>query len=215
MISVVGNLKGGSGKSTVAFNLAVWLAVNGEKINAIDLDPQRTLTDVAEVRREEGYFPLFPVQTGGRDLLDGVNGKLGEVIIDIGTADMDAVKGAIAVADRIIIPVPPSQADIWSTQRFLGLIDKVATVKQPECCVFVNRADTHHSIRESDEAEEALEQLEGINLIRSRLHQRTAYRRSFSEGVGVFEVTPSSKAAQEFLLFASLLYPSAQNEGAR
>jgi chromosome partitioning protein len=213
MITVIGNLKGGSGKSTVAFNLSVWLAVHGERISAFDLDPQRTLTDVAEVRSEEGFTPLFSLHYGGKELLDDIPGRSGEVIIDIGTADMDAVKGALSVADRIVVPVPPSQADIWSTQRFLSLINKITKEKAPEVCVFVNRADTHHSIRESDEAEEALAELDGITLIRNRLYQRTAYRRSFSEGLGVFELVPWSKAAKEFMAFASILYPETRVAG--
>lgn len=215
MITVVGNLKGGSGKSTVAFNLAVWLAVHGERVSAFDLDPQRTLTDVAEVRSEEGFTPLFSLHYGGSGLIEDIRSKTGEVIVDIGTADMESVKAALSVADRILVPVPPSQADIWSTQRFLTLIDKVVGEKSPEICVFVNRADTHHSIRESDEAEEALAELEGVNLIENRLCQRTAYRRSFSEGMGVFELVPWSKAAKEFMAFASILYPETRVAGGK
>ena len=69
--------------------------------------------------------------------------------------------------------------------------------------------------RESDEAEEALAQLDGIRLIRNRLFQRTAYRRSFSEGLGVFEQEPSSKAALEFMDFAAALYPDTHTQGNR
>ncbi|NOR52356.1 MAG: AAA family ATPase [Gammaproteobacteria bacterium] len=209
MITVVGNLKGGAGKSTVAFNLAVWLARHGERVTAFDLDPQRTLTDVADVRAEEGYTPLFSLHEGGAELIDEIKDKSGEVIVDIGTANMDAVKAAIAIADRILIPVPPSQADVWSTQRFLTIINKVSSDDNPpEVMVFINRADTHQAIRESDEAEDALSELDGVHLIRSRLCQRTAYRRSFSEGLGVFERKPSSKASKEFMQFAKILYPN-------
>lgn len=38
MITVVGSLKGGSGKSTITFNLAVWLAMADQKVLAIDAD---------------------------------------------------------------------------------------------------------------------------------------------------------------------------------
>jgi chromosome partitioning protein len=209
MITVVGNLKGGAGKSTVAFNLAVWLARHGERVTTFDLDPQRTLTDVADVRSEEGYTPLFSLHFGGVELIDDIRERSGEIIVDVGTANMDAVKAAISIADRILIPVPPSQADVWSTQRFLKLVSKVVSKKRPpEVLVFVNRADTHQAIRESDEAEEALAEIEDINLIKSRLCQRTAYRRSFSEGLGVFERKPSSKASKEFMAFARILYPN-------
>ena len=213
MITVIGNLKGGAGKSTVAFNLAVWLAAHGKPVSAFDLDPQRTLTDVTEVRGEQGHSPLFILNSGGAELLDTISDIDDEVIVDIGTADMAALKAALGIADRVLIPVPPSQADIWSTQRFLALVGQSAVKKSPQICAFVNRADTHHSVRESDEAEEALTELGGITLLRQRLSQRTAFRRSFTEGLGVFEMVPWSKASREFKAFAVSLYPETQSEG--
>lgn len=213
MVTVIGNLKGGAGKSTVAFNLALWLAAHGKPVSAFDLDPQRTLTDVTEVRGEQGHSPLFILNSGGVELLETISNTAGEVIVDIGTADMEALKGALGVADRVLIPVPPSQADIWSTQRFLALLGQSAVIKSPQICAFVNRADTHHSVRESDEAEEALTELGGITLLRQRLSQRTAFRRSFTEGLGVFEMVPWSKASREFKAFAVTLYPETQVEG--
>ncbi|HGG59015.1 MAG TPA: ParA family protein, partial [Gammaproteobacteria bacterium] len=42
MITVIGSLKGGSGKSTVTFNLGVWLSMAGQSVQLIDLDPQAT-----------------------------------------------------------------------------------------------------------------------------------------------------------------------------
>ena len=63
MLTVIGNLKGGTGKSTVAFNLAVWLAHGKNGVKVFDLDPQRTLVDVNEVRTEDGYEPTFEVST--------------------------------------------------------------------------------------------------------------------------------------------------------
>ena len=54
MLTVIGNLKGGTGKSTVAFNLAVWLAHEKHGVRVFDLDPQATLIDTAEIREEDG-----------------------------------------------------------------------------------------------------------------------------------------------------------------
>ena len=41
MITVIANLKGGTGKSTVTFNLAVWLRSTDRRVAVIDLDPQK------------------------------------------------------------------------------------------------------------------------------------------------------------------------------
>ena len=37
MITVIGNLKGGSGKSTVAFNLAIWLAMQNKAFGVLQM----------------------------------------------------------------------------------------------------------------------------------------------------------------------------------
>lgn len=202
MITIVGNLKGGTGKSTVVFNLAVWLETHGKKTQVLDLDPQATVTDVTDIRREDGYEPMFSLSNHLSDL---DNKSFQEVLIDIGMLGVDEFKKALAVADRIVIPVPPSQADVWATQRFIEMINEHAK-KSMQRLVFINRADTHTAIRETDEAEEALKTLSELTYMPTRLYQRTAYRRSFSEGLAVFEQSANSKAAKEIQMLAGALY---------
>ncbi len=204
MITVVGNLKGGTGKSTVTFNLAVWLALNDHEVKLFDLDPQATLSDVVDIRDEDEYEPAISI-SNSIDELEKAQDE--EVLIDIGTADTESMKRAIALTDRIIVPVPPSQADIWSTQRFIKMVlDIRGKENMPQMLGFVNRADTHKGVRETGEAEDALKMLPYIDLIGTRLYQRTTYRRSFSEGLAVFELEPKGKAAAEVNKFASLVY---------
>ncbi len=205
MITVIGNLKGGIGKSTVTFNLAVKLSLNGKSIQLIDLDPQSTLTDVVDIRTEDEHEPKLFVDS---DLskLDN-DGSYDEIIIDVGTSAIDSLYAAIQIAYRVLVPVPPSQADIWSTQRFLHIIKGLKTKDSLSILGFINRADTHKGVRETYETEDALRMLPGINLIETRLYQRTAYRRSFSEGLAVFELEPKSKAAAEVHKFSLIAYP--------
>ncbi len=205
MITVIGNLKGGTGKSTVTFNLAVWLALNDHKVKVFDLDPQATLSDVGDIREEDEYEPVISISRSFDELKKA---KQEQILVDIGTADTDAMKKAIEITDRIIVPVPPSQADIWSTQRFIKMVLDIRGKKNmPQMLGFVNRADTHIGVRETGEAEDALKMLPHIDLIDTRLYQRTTYRRSFSEGLAVFELEPKGKAAAEVNKFASMLYP--------
>lgn len=209
MITVIGNLKGGCGKSTITFNLAVWLAGMGENVVAFDLDPQSTLSDVAEVRLEEGVQPAITVFRPESNPTRIMREHQGEVLVDVGASNLWAMRQAIAMAQRILIPVPPSQADVWSTARFRDIINEtvINRKERPEILLFINRADTHPGIRESRETEDALASLVGVTLLDSKICQRTAYRRSFSEGRAVFELSAGSKAAGEFLGLAAALYP--------
>lgn len=208
MLTVVGNLKGGTGKSTVAFNLAVWLAYDKTGVMAFDLDPQCTLVDVCEVRVEDGFEPTFEVSTDLAELEKLAKNKKNKqpIIVDMSASNMPAMQKAISLADRILIPVQPSQADIWSTQRFLKIVsDNLTKAKKTEVLGFINRADTHIGVRETGEAEQAIQMLQGIKALDIRLYQRTAYRRSFSEGLGVFELDPMGKASKEMKKLAAML----------
>lgn len=68
-----------------------------------DLDPQATLGDVAGLRLEEGFKPDLMVSNY---LLKYSSG---EVLVDV-WASMHNLRGALARADRVIIPVSPGQA---------------------------------------------------------------------------------------------------------
>ena len=213
MITVIANLKGGSGKSTIAFNLAVWLEKNGRSVVGYDLDPQCTFSDLAMLRRELGYTPDLAIHSVRAVLKEQLLSHADrEVLVDVGAANMAAMKEALTAADRIVIPVPPSQADVWATQRFLHIIgpdlDAMKINGNQQTLAFVNRADTNRSIRETHETEAALRMLRGIDIVLPhRLRLRTGFRRSLSEGLTVFEMWPRGKAAQEFRTLAGALYP--------
>ena len=215
MITVIGSLKGGSGKSTTSFNLAVWLLTQDFTTAIFDLDPQQTLTDTAECRAEDDLQPameVFNPRTRIKDRLLVADKNYTEVLVDIGNSNMNAAKLAYTVADRFIVPVLPSQSDVWSLQRFLKILDSVDTKPGMEIVVFVNRGDTHHAVMETRETLAVLKQLPGVTVVPRLLSQRLGFRRSFSEGMGIFELEPRSKAAAEFLFFARELYPKRRTE---
>ena len=197
MLTVIGSLKGGTGKSTVTFNLALWVLLNRRSVLVVDLDPQATLTDVVRVRREEGYLPEVALMNTLDQALQ-VAADYDEVIIDIGPSDPATMYAAILAAQQVLVPVPPSQADVWSTQRFVRKVRELRGERdQPQLVGFINRADTHTAVRESDEAFGALGMIEGLRVLRPRLRQRMMFRRSLSEGLSVQELERRGKAAQE------------------
>lgn len=203
MLTLFANFKGGTGKSTVVFNMAVWQLEQGKTVTVCDLDPQRTVTDVAMIRTEDGIEPALRVV---HKLPTKAKAK-GEWLIDVGTSDMDSLRAAIRICDRIVIPVTPSQADIWSTQQFLDIVTTVRPKgKLPPILAFINRADPHPRSRENAETMEALKMLKPIKPLKAKMVQRLAFRRSFSEGLAVFELEPNGKATTELDVLAKAIH---------
>lgn len=211
MITVIGSLKGGSGKSTTSFNLAVWLLAQDFSTAIFDLDPQQTLVDASDFRAEDDIQPALNVIAPKSRIYERLleaGETHSEVLVDIGNSDMAAVRKAYKAADRIVVPVLPSQSDVWSLQRFLKFLKTLDTKPDLEIVTFINRADTHHAVMETRETLAVLKQLPEISVITKMLSQRLGFRRSFSEGLGIFELEPRSKAAAEFLFFAHALFPN-------
>ena len=203
MLTLFANFKGGTGKSTLVFNMAMWRLAHGAQVTVCDLDPQRTVSDVALIRKEDGIEPPLRVVQE----LPAKGRARGDWLIDIGTSDMQAMRAAIRAAGRVVIPVTPSQADIWATQQFLDILRAERKGgRMPVVMGFINRADPHPRSRENAEAFEALEALDPIKPLAPMLVQRLAFRRSFSEGLAVFELEPRGKAAAELDALATAVF---------
>ena len=90
MIILVGGEKGGSGKSCLAQNLAVYLQQKKRDILLLDADPQGTTTDWIKERDENSDLRNIPsVQASGniRQVLDDLSRRYQDIIIDAGGQD--------------------------------------------------------------------------------------------------------------------------------
>src|SRR3954466_6426249 len=95
MIIVVGGIKGGSGKTTVATNLAVMRAADGHDVLLIDADDQETASDFTILRNERipagaGYTSIKLTGPAVRTETLRLAGKYGDIIIDTGGRDTGA-----------------------------------------------------------------------------------------------------------------------------
>jgi chromosome partitioning protein len=200
MILLVGNLKGGTGKSTIAFNLAVWAVHQQRKVLLVDADPQGTSSDLLEMRRENGHQPVvFGLSTDESRLSEDV-GRVKDIfediIIDIAAGDRVGFKAALTIADCLLIPLLPGQSDVWAVSNVLDVLEEVGDVN-PHLKVMgvINKADTRGG-KETEETAEAMKEL-GVDLLPVTLGYRVVFRRSLPEGLGVIEWERRSQACQE------------------
>jgi chromosome partitioning protein len=206
MILMIAGIKGGTGKSTIATNLAVYLAGQGADVLLLDVDPQASAYKWA-MRRQESY-PDAPVvntaQASGRvfDVVRDVSGRYEHIVIDSGGHASDAMKSAMLAAQKLYVPLRPSQADLETVGEMTSMVADVK-VLNPDLQAFtlLSLASTNPSVVEAQEAREALKDVPGFSPSRCMVHDRKIYRDAFFEGVGVVEMT-HNKGTPEIQLLA-------------
>ena len=115
MILVLGGEKGGSGKSCLAQNLAIWLQRQGHDVLLVDADPQGTSLDWAREREQNPDLPDLRIETAQGDirktLLDRIK-RYEKIVVDAGGADSVALRSALTVATHALFPFRPKRRDL-------------------------------------------------------------------------------------------------------
>jgi len=186
------NSKGGSGKTTVATNLASYYAHNGYVTALMDYDPQGSSIQWLKLRpksRKHIHGANAAIQKGRkiRCLQMKIPSNTERLIIDA-PAGIDSLmlQEMVKAADRIVIPVAPSAIDIHATADFikdLYLIGKVR-IEKTQIAVIANRARNNVPVYKP--LENFLNSL-NISFV-TILTDSDQYIRASSEGLGVFEL---------------------------
>jgi chromosome partitioning protein len=210
MITCVGHIKGGVGKTLVATNLAVVLAQRGRDVLLIDADEQASAATFAGIRAELIDRPTFAtVQLHGaaiRQQMPRLREKYAEIIIDAGGRDSGSLRAALTVADLVLVPFPPRSVDLWAGTRIAALIAEARDVNDGlRACSFLNMADVQG--HDNAEAFAALEAMIGIDPLRLAIVRRKAFPNAFSNGLAVTEQMPRDpKAVDELMAIVHTLY---------
>lgn len=198
VISVV-NQKGGVGKSTIACNLAVNAVLDGKRTLIIDADPQGSSLAFRAIRKTDDIKAVSITQpTIHKDIGDFENFDL--VIIDAGGRDNTLFRSAVTAAAKgiLLIPVLPSQYDIWATEDTFKVLKEARVYVDIEAYAVFNQSIQNTTV--STEAREALEELtaeSNIKILNTVLFSRVDYKKSIGQGMGVVEYQPKGKAAEE------------------
>lgn len=197
-IITVANQKGGSGKTTVAMQLAGTLAKRGSKVLVIDADQQGTATRWAASAEDDKPFPapVVGLNAAGAKVHREAKKFVEDydfLIIDCPPAvDSPVPQSALLVSDLVLVPVIPSPADLWAATGIQQLISNAQDINETlEARLVANMCQPQTTL-----ARDALDVLDdfGIPLAVSRLHLRTVYRQSVVYGVVVGDLR--SRAAQ-------------------
>ncbi len=181
------NAKGGSGKSTIANNLASYYATCGNKIMLVDYDPQHSSLDWLKER------------PAGRPGIIGVDGSSGTVRtprnMDYVIYDTPAaVRGKMLTAlirraQSVIVPVLPSPVDMRAATDFIREIleNGRVTRKETRIALVANRCRENTNV--FHQLDEYLTKVRKAPFI-SVLRETQNYNRASERGLGIFELAP-------------------------
>lgn len=182
-VITVAQQKGGSGKTTIAANLAVALTQAGHSVAVLDTDPQGSLGRWFMARREAGVEDMeFATASawGVSYECDKLRKVCDYVIVDTPPKVDADLRPALRESDLVLVPVAASQVDVWATESVLDLAER----ERRPVMVVLNRVKS--GTRVLDEVTAALA---GMDVARAgtALGNRVAYAETLGQGKGVLE----------------------------
>jgi chromosome partitioning protein len=183
--------KGGSGKTTLASHIAVQAERDGAgPVALLDADPQESLAEWWHSRSADtptvGQTSLWRLKNDVHRMRD-LGMEL--VIIDTPPGITSTIRGAIDIADLVVIPARPSPHDLRAAGKTVALVQGMG---KPLIFV-VNCASSHAHI--TSDAAIALSQHGTIAPV--IVHQRSDFASSMIDGRTVVEIRRNSPSAAE------------------
>lgn len=213
-VIAVGNLKGGTGKTTIAVNVACALAQK-YRVCLIDADTQHAATDWTEAGHAAVTARPLPVAPGpGKDDAAHLRAWAEKVmklrracdvlVIDLPPHFESSTAATLAIADILAVPVTPGGAEIAATKRAKSVIDRARATRpeRPIDCVLVpNRVD-----RRTAAGKALNHRLSDIGeTVGPALRQRAAHMDAYAAGTWIGASAPNSEAHDELMALVKFL----------
>ncbi len=182
--------KGGSGKTTLAVNLAVAACRAGRRTLILDLDPQGT-AEAWYQDREEAEPRLVRLEAADLPRALELARRQGFTLafIDTPGRDAPAVASAIRQSDFCLVPCRPTPPDMKAQPATVATIRRLG---RPFAFVLTQTPPRGFRIREAQQGLAVLGPVVPVPVV-----ARSVYQDAQGAGLGVVEYEPAGKAAEE------------------
>jgi chromosome partitioning protein len=184
---LVVNPKGGSGKTTVATNLAAGLASRGQPVYLWDLDRQQSALTWLAMRPSQ--VPLIG-RLDHREVDDDIKLSKGSWLVIDSAAGIHGknLSHALRVAQKVLVPIQPSMFDLAASAAFLQVLRHEKAVRKNRVSVAVLGVRVDARTKAAATLEAFLEQFELPVL--SYLRDSQIYPNAAFNGLSVFDLPP-------------------------
>ena len=190
---LVANPKGGSGKTTLATNIAGWLAGKRQKVALADADPQHS--SAQWLSRRPALFPRVASADGDARRKE-LERDVDWLVVDSAAGVYgDALRDGLRRADILLVPVSPSAFDTAATQRFLGTIGEYKAVRDGDVAVGLVGMRVDSRTRSAGELDDFLAAFDFPRV--ANLRDTQVYVYCARDGLSVFDL-PRSRAEQDW-----------------
>jgi len=200
MIITLSHQKGGVGKSTIAWNLAVHFS-NILPTKIIDLDTQQSLTQTNQIRIAEGMPSLdFKQINNAGELALYIDNDTDEklTIIDSGGFDSTLNRVAIVSSDLLMTPVSDKPFDLMGLQKYNEILKSLSKIQNETLKTYIIFNNLNPSLKNYGDIIDFVCSSDNFNLLTSVLRQRVDIANSIGVGKSIKEYRVFSKADQEF-----------------
>lgn len=212
MIVVIGATKGGVGKTTIALNVAIGRALQGQRVWLVDGDRQATALTAVGVRSDATIQPMVAASLycDGRDLRSQVKQQMhhyDDIIVDVGGRDSSSLRAALLVADALVVPFLPRSYDIWALDDIASLMRDSNELRDAPVRVITVMNQSDPSGTDNADAERAASTIDGLGVTSVRIGRRKAFANAGGNGLSVLEATPKdTKAIAEIRQLLTVIF---------
>lgn len=222
MLLVVGGIKGGSGKTTLATNLCQMRAEAGKKVLLVDADDQKSSYDWYHEREVSRQREILNVASNFSCIclsgtliyktLEKMRPDYDDIIVDTGGRDTVSQRSSLCAADVFLIPFKPRSLDIWTMGAVRSLIrDCSITNPKLQSIVVITQADSIG--KDNIDALEIMKEFEEVRCLDHFIGYRKAFGNAAANGLGVAEVSPRDpKAILEMQQLYAEIYQNDMSE---